>query len=336
MPEQKSPGAATAPHRPFARALRDRPLLFEPVPPSARSSPERAAHHLEAVVELVAAVPRVDAVDIPELVDENHDGRPYYRSGDVRPFAQAIARRTGREVVVNKVVAHLPSAEALDRWARETVEGGIRAFVLVGGSSRYIPYPGPTVTEGDRICRPVVQERTGLLGNIAIPQRQGEAHRMLAKTRAGAAFFTTQIVFDAETPLRMLREYDGLCRQAGLAPAAVLLSVAPVADEGDAEFVRWLGADIPEAAERAILNGDESAAGARSVRHALGLWSEVRGGAAALELEVPVGVNVEQISQRHLASAGEMLRAFAQAIDLAPGRGPGGAAAPDPPGRDAA
>ncbi|MCI4330344.1 MAG: hypothetical protein L3K19_00650 [Thermoplasmata archaeon] len=302
-------------HRRFRVALADRPLLFEPVPPSARATPERSLALLGELARLVERVERVDAIDVPELVDENHDGRPYYRSGDIRGFAHGISERTGCDAIVNKVVAHLASGEALAEWARESVGRGVSHLVLVGGSSRYIPYSGPSVAEADRICRPILDASGGLLGNIAIPQRTGEAHRMLAKTRAGAGFFTTQILFDSEAVLRLLREYDQLCAQAGLTPSSVLLSVAPIADEGDAEFVRWLGADVPESAERAILNGDEKGATTRSIEHALQLWGRVHRAVREAGLSVPVGVNVEQISQRHLASAGEMLTAFARAID---------------------
>lgn len=301
--------------RPLADALRDRPLFFEPVPPSARSSPARSQAHTEAVIRLLATVPRVDAVDVPELVDENHDGRPYYRSGDSRQFARTVGASSQVEAIVNKVVAHLPSNGALEEWARATVSRGLKHVVLVGGSSRYIPYPGPSVTEANRLCRPIFEGAGGQLGNITIPQRTGEAHRMLQKTRAGARFFTTQIVFDSEAVAAMLKQYDLLCRQSGLSPAAVLLSVAPIADEGDAEFVRWLGADIPESAERSILNGDEAEASARSIRHALATWGELLAHTSRAGLEVPVGVNVEQISQRHLESAGEMLAAFSRVID---------------------
>ncbi len=274
------------------------------------------ASHLEELVERLRPVERLDGFDVPELVDENHDGRPYYRSGDTRPFARALAERLGRPVLVNKVVAHLGSSGELERWSEETLAHGIQGQVLVGGSSRYIPYPGPTVLEADRICAPLVAKAGGVLGNIAIPQRVGEAHRMLAKTRAGASLFTTQIVFDGELVLRMLREYDALCRQAGLAASSVLLSLAPIADEGDTEFVRWLGAEIPESAERAILNGDDARASARSVHHALGVWKAVRDGTRRLAIDVPIGVNVEQISQRHLGSAVEMLHAIAKEMDV--------------------
>lgn len=301
--------------RPLAEALKARPLFFEPVPPTARSSPARAEATGDELVRILERSARVDAVDVPELVDENHDGRPYYRSGDTRGFAARLAQRTGREVVVNKVVAHLPSVAAVGEWAADTVRRGIRHVVLVGGSSRYIPYPGPTVVEADRICRAPVEAAGGLLGNIAIPQRTGEAHRMLSKTRAGAAFFTTQILFDGAAAARMVREYDLLCRAGGIPPSPVLLSVAPIADEGDAEFARWLGADISESAERAILNGDDTDASARSVERALAVYREVRTEVVRDQLAVGLGVNVEQISQRHLGAAAEMLAAFSRVID---------------------
>ena len=299
--------------RDLKTALTSVPLLFESVPPTARTSSGRAAQIVEEASKLISGVGRIDALDIPELVDENHEGRPYYRSGDPREFAHALGQRTRRETIVNKVVAHL-SSEALEHWIRETVARGIRHVILVGGSSRYIPYPGPTVAEANRICRHTVEQAGGLIGNIAIPQRTGEAHRLLAKTRAGASFFTTQILFDSESVLRLLREYDGLCRQAGAPAAPLILSMAPLADEADAEFARWLGADITEAAERLILEGEEGEAVQRSIENALRVWEEVREEMHRQAIEVPIGVNVEQISSRHLNSAGDLIRSFSNLL----------------------
>jgi len=304
--------------RSLAEALRHQPLFFEPVPPMSRTLPARAAEQEAAVARLVEEIPRIDAINLPELVDENHDGRPYYRTVDPRVYGRALLERTRRPVVVNKIVAHLPSAEALAPWAEETVGYGIRHAVLVGGSSRYIPYPGPPVAEANRICAPVFLRYGGGIGNIAIPQRQGEAHRMLSKTRGGAAFFTTQLVFGAGPLLDTLNEYGRLCQQALVRPAAVLVSVAPIADELDAEFIRWLGADIPVAAEREILAGEEEGAGERSVRHALSVWQEIASGIEPSASEVPLGVNVEQISVRHLATARRMVEAFADHLAHSP------------------
>jgi 5,10-methylenetetrahydrofolate reductase len=299
------------PARPLSEALSAYPLFFEPVPPGARIPGSRVEERVEAVASLVRSVPRVDAIDIPELVDENHEGKPRYRSGDLRGFAEQVQERTGREAILNRVVAYLASSEALGRWARETLAQRLRHVVLVGGASRYIPYPGPAVVEADRVCRPIFQAAGGLVGNIAIPQRTGEAHRMLSKTRAGAAFFTTQILFDADQVIQLVRQYDLLCRQAATPPAAVVVSFAPIADELDVEFIRWLGADISETAEQMILEGDESGTAQRSEARALDVWDMLVRAAQAEELSVPLGVNVEQISPRHLEQAGHLLHRFA-------------------------
>jgi 5,10-methylenetetrahydrofolate reductase len=297
--------------RTFEAALSRAPVFFEPVPPSLRTRPDRVDAYFHDLATRLKSLESLDAIDIPELIDENHDGRPYYRTADPRDIGRRIAEQTGRPVVVNKVVAHLASEAALVEWTRHTLEGGIRDVVLVGGSSRYIPYPGPQVIEADRTCAGILRGQGGHIGNIAIPQREGEAHRMLAKTRAGASFFTTQILFDSESLRRTLREYDALCQKAGVAPAAVLLSLAPLADETDAEFVRWLGADIPEAAERWILNGEESSAGDRAIEHARRVWTDTRSGADEDGLSLALGINVEQLTQRHLDVALRMLSELA-------------------------
>jgi 5,10-methylenetetrahydrofolate reductase len=300
--------------RPLAVALRSDPLLFAPVPPPARIPAVRAEARLAEIADLLAQVPRVDAINVPELVEENHDGRPRYRAGDPRGFAREVAGRTGAEAIINKVVAHVPDPESLRAWARETVGLGIRHAVLVGGSSRFIPYPGPPVTEANALVRAVFTEAGGLLGNIAIPQRRGEAHRMVSKTKAGAGFFTTQLVFDPGPVVDLVRSYDRLCRDASIAPAAVAVSLAPVADEADLEFVRWLGADVSDEAERAILEGENGEASHRSLDRAVAVWREVREAVGSETLRVPVGANVEQLSPRHLADAGRLLEAIASAL----------------------
>ncbi len=312
--------------RSFDEALSDRPLFFEPVPPPARTNPARAQEQFAALRDLLAALPRIDAVNVPELAEENHDGRPRYRTEDPRLFARRIREATGREVLVNKIVAHLAGAAAMEEWARATVDAGVRRAVLVGGSSRYIPYPGPSVTEANRIAGPIFGAAGGSVGNIAIPQRENEAHRMLLKTRSGARFFTTQIVFDPQQTIAMLAEYGRLCRQASLPPASVLVSLAPIADEGDAEFVRWLGADIPDAVERELLNGDESSIGRRSAAHALSVWTAIRDAPSLRPLGRRVGLNVEQITTRHLATARAMIELLLPEIEGSDR----GSAAPDP------
>ncbi len=141
---------------------------------------------------------------------------------------------------------------------------------------------------------------------------------MLLKTRAGASFFTTQLVFDATAVKRLILEYDQLCRRANLPPAAVLVSFAPLADEADLDFARWFGADIPEGAERSILEANEEHAGRRSADRAIEIWDEVRRAMVEADGTVSLGANVEQISARHLDHAADLLRAFAERLGPTP------------------
>ncbi len=307
--------------RPLAQALLANPLFFAPVPPPSRTPPHRVTERVEEVARLISQTPRIDAIDVPELVDENHEGRPRYRTDDPRTYGRTIAERTGLEVIVNKVVAHLESHAALEAWAQETVRLGVRHAVLVGGTSRFIPYPGPPVAEANRVVRPILAASNGLLGNIAIPQRRGEAHRMISKTRAGASFFTTQLLFDSEAITETLVSYDKLCRQSQISPATVVLSFAPVADETDIEFVRWLGADVPEESERRLMSGDDPNTSVRCIALAHEVWDSVSQRAAADHLRVPLGINIEQVSPRHLDGAREMLAAFVDCLPRSGGTG---------------
>ena len=294
--------------RTLQRALPDRPLLFEPVPPSVRTSPERVEAYIHRVASLLEAHPRVDAFVVPELVSENHNGEPRYRSGDGARFASAVSRASGCEPILNRVVAHVRSIPELEEWCRRAIGDDIRNVMFIGGTSRYIPYPGPSVVEANSGALGLIQQHGGLIGNVVIPHRQDEGYRMLTKTRSGASFFTTQIVFDASPVAELIDEYGRLCRAYGATPSTVILSVAPVADEDDLEFVRWLGAEIPEKVERRLLA--EGAPG--SIAAALEAWRGVLRAAANWEVPVPLGVNVEVVSPRHLATAVELLGAFEQ------------------------
>ena len=297
--------------RTLAAALPARPLLFEPVPPSARTSEEKVTAYADRLVTLLAEHPRVDAVVVPELVSENHHGEPHYRSGDVTRFASQVARESGCEAVLNKVVAHVRSMEELRLWCRTTLEQGTRNLVLVGGTSRYIPYPGPSVAAANAALLPLVRQHAGVLGNVVIPHREHEGYRMLTKTRNGASFFTTQILFDPEPIAALIDEYARLCAAYDVVPAAVLLSFAPVADEDDLEFVRWLGAEVPAKVEGSLVSDDGSA----SIGSAVETWRSVLRGTAACRTAVPLGLNVEVVSPRHLAVAVRLLASMEREID---------------------
>jgi 5,10-methylenetetrahydrofolate reductase len=297
--------------RRLAEALGARPLLFEPVPPSARTPEDKMATYAHRVVTLLQEHPRVDAFVVPELVSENHHGEPHYRSGDVTLFAAKVSQDSGCEAILNKVVAHVHSTKELEAWCAAAIARGTRNMMFIGGTSRYIPYPGPSVAVANAALLPLIHQNSGVIGNVVIPHREHEGYRMLTKTRAGASFFTTQIVFDAEPIAELIHEYGRLCGAYSVAPAAVLLSVAPVADEDDLDFVRWLGAEIPARMEGSLVSEDGSA----SIESAVATWRAVVRASVARGVNVPLGVNVEVVSPRHFAVAVKLLSAIEAQID---------------------
>lgn len=301
--------------RTLHEALPARPLLFEPVPPSARTPADKTEAYVQRVVQLLEEHPRVDAFVVPELVSENHNGEPHYRSGDLRRFASQVSRASGCEAILNKVVAHLRSTDELDVWCRQVLAEGVRNVMFIGGTSRYIPYPGPSVARANAAELALVREYGGAIGNVVIPHREHEGYRMLTKTRTGATFFTTQILFEPAAIAELIHEYGRLCWAYDVEPATVLLSVAPVADEDDLEFVRWLGAEIPSRVEPALVSPDGSA----SIDSAVATWRAVVEATNLKKDPVPLGLNVEVVSPRHFAVAVHLLTTMEREIGYGEG-----------------
>jgi 5,10-methylenetetrahydrofolate reductase len=174
--------------------------------------------------------------------------------------------------------------------------------VLVGGSSPSAAYPGPTVLEANAAARSLGFTE---VGNIAIPEREGEAERAIEKTKAGCTFFTTQVVFDAEKTCGFLEGYAKKCRETGLRPCTVFLSFAPASGAFDISFLRWLGASIPRPVEERLQEmprtGDESVKVAREV------LSEILEHASRHAQTVPLALNVEPVSMRNMPYAKRMI-----------------------------
>lgn len=290
--------------------LHSRPVLLEVIPPGARARPPTARKFAEKYVQPAEDRLSLDGVNLPEIVEENHRGEPYYKNLDPREFAVHVRETCGDlEVVVNKIVVHFEDGIAgLEAWARETRDTyDIRNVVAVGGTSSKIVYPGPSVAEANR----VLDDLGLLVGNIMIPEREGEAHRMVAKTQAGARYFTTQVIFSAAEFLRVLREYQSLCNERGVPPATVFASFAPVSDPADVGFLRWLGVNLDASMEARLLENGSTDPATSSVQVAVRNWRRVLDEQAGYD-RVPLGLNVEYINRHNfepaLKMAGQLIR----------------------------
>jgi len=273
--------------------------LFEVVPPAA----DQPAAINESLAELRRVIPFVDGVNLPEILDEARGTdrtSKFVPRAEPRLLGSRIQRELSAEVVINRVVVHDPKPET---WFRETcLERGLRLVILVGGESTGVRYPGPNVMEAAALVG-----REGLpitLGGITIPSRRNESERIRAKVKAGINFFTSQVLFDSNDVVWLVQRLNGL-------PARVFLSFAPVSQRRDLQFLRWLGADIPQNLDRFLLGSEEGAAAPAStcLERSLDLAQRILMDVFDnLPPDPPLlGLNIEHINRRNFSPAIKML-----------------------------
>lgn len=199
----------------------------------------------------MAQMAGVRTISLPEIVEERTRGErvvPYHQKMDNVSFG-LILRQLYPEVniLVNKVTVLLPPEE-LQHWAI-TASRHFSEFVLVGGESHTISYPGPSPTEAVRLLPSGIR-----CYGITIFTRKREPERLLTKTQAGMQGFISQIVFELDGFRKTLEAYLDLASQHGLTPGRIYVSVAPVSRPKDVEFLKWLGVFIPPDFEAKLLS----------------------------------------------------------------------------------
>jgi 5,10-methylenetetrahydrofolate reductase len=273
--------------------------LFEVVPPAA-GKPEALEASLHELQQLRG---RVEAINIPEIHDEDRPGErtsKFIERVEPRLLGSHIQRELGIDVVINRVTVHDPEPE---RWFRDTLGAwGIPHWVLVGGESKEIRYPGPNPGEAARLVKSLGLPAT--LGGITIPSRVNEPDRIRQKHTQGVEFFTSQVMFDSNDLVWLIQRLNGV-------EARVFISFAPVTNRRDLEFLRWLGVDAPRDLDRFLLGSEhgETAPAQTCLERSINL-------AQRILMDVfdnlppdppPLGLNIEHITRRNFAPALAML-----------------------------
>lgn len=313
----------------FTRRFGPQPVLFEITPPPVEQSNEEARVRREGLARLQESVD-VSAINIPEIQQESGKGERGERKSSFqerispREYARQLRERLGFEQhVINRVIVQAEASEQLD-WMRCTYRDyGVGNLVLVGGESSEITYPGPSVPEGNSLVKEqlIPEGMDFLVGNICISTRRrptlDEPERMAHKIRAGADFFTTQIVAEPESPRELLEDFGRLlAREDDLDPPGLLWSFAPIRAPKDVNFLRWLGVRIPDEVEERILSSSDPAR--TSVEWARTIWEEIQRIEDTLSVSIPLGLNVSLVAPRNFDAAIDLARSLADAFVQAP------------------
>jgi len=292
--------------------LKGRHILLEVTPPSRKAAMPAVSKAIGHVSKAVRELGRVDAINLPEIVEENNAGAPFYRNMDPRDFGVLLRAVTGKRMVVNKVAVHFKDEAEFDSWLRHTLlDYEVEDVVFVGGTNNNNNYPGLSVLEANKRA---LEFKKLNVGNICIPSRSGEVERLVAKTESGCSFFTTQLLFDALAAGNVIEGYVLECERLGLRPAEFFLSFAPAGGKYDVDFFKWLGAQIPVGVERQLESCKQGYVG-ESIALA---DSVLRGVLARVEdrgLRVPLSLNIEAVSSQNLDYAKQMALALACVLD---------------------
>ena len=284
-----------------------RPVVaYEILPP--REKDGTLNSYAENISSLLSQT-HIDAINIPEVRDEVARGeRPIKNQvrAEPREFGKLLQDIVGIEAIVNRVVVH-QNIEKEMKWLEETYSKyEIENLITVGGESRNIRYPGPTVNQALNAISQ--NDRLNLLcGGIAIPSRDIESLRLIEKSENGSEFFTTQVLYDSSKIIKMITHYQKRCNEKNTFPRRVLLSFAPVSSEKNIKFLKWLGVEIPKKTEQSLLK-DNAIMSEKSMEITVNVLNEILNHLEKNKIKVPIGLNVEHIMSYNFQASIEMLQ----------------------------
>lgn len=284
-----------------------RPVVaYEILPP--REKDGTLNSYAENISSLLSQT-HIDAINIPEVRDEIARGeRPIKNQvrAEPREFGKLLQDIVGIEAIVNRVVVHQNIEDEM-KWLEETnSKYEIENLITVGGESRNIRYPGPTVNQALNAISQ--NDRLNLLcGGISIPSREKESLRLIEKSENGSEFFTTQVLYDASKVIKMITHYQKRCDEKDTFPRRVLLSFAPVSSEKNIKFLKWLGVEIPKKTEQSLLI-DGARISEKSMEITVSVLNEILNHLEKNKIKVPIGLNVEHIMSYNFQASIEMLQ----------------------------
>lgn len=295
-------------------------ILYELLPPPRDLSIPEIRNSLALFAQTIKKHP-IDAINIPEIREETRAGRrnlPELVKIEPRTVCRYLQQFGVKNVIINRPVAYSNWKDQLV-WLEETyTKHNIKNFVFVGGESSKVVYPGPSVIDAaEQITNGHKKKFPDIcIGGIMIPTRKKEGVRLFKKSQAGIAFFTSQILYEAASTKKVLKQYMLLCQKHKVKPRTVLLSFAPVTSKKDIEFLQWLGVAMP-AKTKAILEKGWLGMGFRSVEICEKILKDILTSLKKEDISVPIGLNIEHISRHNFELSFHLLEKLSASYSLA-------------------
>ncbi len=288
--------AETATAAELLARTRDGVLLYGLTPPRQTSTPDQADSIAAAALTRLRSV-KVDGLilyDVDAEADRTEAPRPFpfMPMMDPATFLDHHLTDWAGSVIVYRAVGKY-TGNQLDRWLSEADRDRVLT-VLVGAASRH-QRVRTSLTEAYR--RHAALSLPPRMGGVVIAERHassGTEHvRMLRKQDVGCEFFVSQVCYDLDHTRNLLSDYTHSCRDRGLDPQPVVLTLAPCGSVQTLEFMTWLGIEVPRWLRAEITRGDPlTASFEQCLLNARALIAYCR------RLGLRFGVNVESLTNR--------------------------------------
>ena len=272
--------------------------LYGTTPPRQGSSPEKIydiAEKLRARLSNLA----LDAINVYDIQDEA--GRtqisrpfPFLPTIDSREYAKILKNLTGKEIINYKCVVNHPK-EDFKIWLDECWEKfELRYLTLVGGSTSKKSYLGPTLSQASRMTAKHKYDFT--FGGVTIAERHAskgnEPLKLLQKAELGMKFFTSQVVYEPNATIQLLRDYSQKCQELDISPVRIILTFVPCGHLKTLQFLRWLGVNFPTKVEQEIFSAQSPLN--KSIEVCCATWRQILD--SIEPSNIPLGINVESLS----------------------------------------
>jgi hypothetical protein len=305
--------------------------LFGTVPPPLKVAHETVDACAREIAEALRTL-KPDGVIVYDIQDEkSRSGEerplPFSQTHEPRVFAQLLiqhscsCRDEELEPIVYRAIGpdeyeNTPETMTKIRnWLSESWDiYGVRNLVLVGGSFSGISLPPHTTATTVHDVATMITNETEcdyFLGGVTIPERhrdKGNEHqRLIDKVECGIDYFNSQVVYNADNAIWMLRDYDELCKQRGIRPVRVIFTFAPFGSENTVRFLRWLGVELPEGTVKRVLSrANLKLRVEESIEICWENFRRILDATRRLKLSVPLGVSVECVSKSKMESDGAL------------------------------